>query len=113
MAEAPVEEVLAAEPAAEKKPAVRNEAAPVAKEEAASAVAAPLFAAPEGEGDDLTQIKGIGPVAKGQLNEQGVMTFAQIAALSDEDIARIDAAMPFSAEQITDWRAQAGELAKA
>lgn len=75
------------------------------KEEAASA--APLFKAPKGDGDDLTQIKGIGPVAKDQLNEQGITTFAQIAKLTDKDIEKIDEAMPFSADQISDWRDQA------
>lgn len=74
--------------------------------------AQPLFTAPDGAGDDLTKIKGIGPVAAGQLKEQGITTFAQIAALSDEDIARIDAAMPFSADQIKDWREQARALAQ-
>jgi len=72
-----------------------------------------MFTAPTGgEQDKLTKIKGIGPVAEKQLNEQGITTYAQIAALSDEDVARIDANMPFSAAQIEDWRAQAGELAK-
>ncbi|MCB1387447.1 MAG: 30S ribosomal protein S2 [Nitratireductor sp.] len=84
-----------------------------AEEALAEAPAVPLFTAPAGEGDDLTQIKGIGPVAKGQLNEQGITTFAQIAALSDEDVARIDANMPFSADQISDWRGQAREMANA
>ncbi len=74
--------------------------------------AAPLFTAPEGEGDDLTTIKGIGPVAAAQLKEQGLTTFAQLAALTDEDVARIDGNMPFSAEQIRDWQEQARELAK-
>ncbi|MCB1453539.1 MAG: 50S ribosomal protein L21 [Rhizobiaceae bacterium] len=108
----------AAKPAAEKK-----EAAPAKKAEAekkaapkaeakAEAAAAPLFKAPKGEPEDLTQIKGIGPVAAGQLIEQGITTFAQIAKLSDKDIAKIDEAMPFSADQITDWREQAKELAK-
>ncbi len=83
-----------------------------AKAEAAPATAAPLFAAPAGEADDLTVIKGIGPVAAEQLKEQGIVTFAQVAAFSDEDVARIDAAMPFSADQIKDWREQAKELAK-
>ena len=81
---------------------------PEPKEEAK---AAPLFKAPRGKGDDLTIIKGIGPVAAKDLNEQGITTFAQIAALSDEDIARIDAAMPFSTAQIEDWREQAKALA--
>ncbi|RWL18365.1 MULTISPECIES: 50S ribosomal protein L21 [Mesorhizobium] len=89
----------------------KAEAAPK-KEAKASETAAPLFKAPKGEPDDLTVIKGIGPVAAGQLNEQGIMTFAQIAKLSDKDVARIDEHMPFSADQITDWREQAKELAK-
>ncbi|MDN2567730.1 50S ribosomal protein L21 [Aquibium sp. A9E412] len=82
-----------------------------AKAEAGEAAAAPLFTAPEGAGDDLTKIKGIGPVAARQLGEQGITTFAQIAGLSDADVARIDDAMPFSAEQIADWREQAKALA--
>ena len=61
----------------------------------------------------MTKIKGIGPVAKGQLYDQGITTFAQVAALSDADVARIDENMPFSAEQISDWRSQANEMAKA
>ena len=84
--------------------------AKAAKEEAPQA--APLFTAPEGDGDDLTRIKGIGPVAKRQLNEQGITTFAQIAALTDADVARIDENMPFSAEQISDWREQASKFAE-
>lgn len=99
------------------KPSKKAAARPAAKAEkaeaaAAPAAAAPLFTAPKGEGDDLTVIKGIGPVAAGQLNEQGITTFAQIAALSDADVARIDENMPFSADQISDWREQAKGLAK-
>jgi large subunit ribosomal protein L21 len=81
-------------------------AAPKAME-AAAVSAAPLFAAPAGAADDLTKIKGIGPVAKRQLAEQGITQFAQVAALTDADIELIDANMPFSAEQIADWREQA------
>jgi large subunit ribosomal protein L21 len=92
------------------KPAAKKEKVEAAAE--APATAAPLFTAPKGKGDDLTVIKGIGPVAAGQLNDQGITTFKQIAALSDEDIARIDENMPFSADQIGDWREQAKELAK-
>ena len=84
-----------------------------AAEETVATPDEPMFSAPSGgEQDKLTKIKGIGPVAEKQLNEQGITTYAQIAALSDEDVARIDANMPFSAAQIEDWRAQAGELAK-
>lgn len=115
MAEAPVEEVLAAEPVAETAPVVETPA-PVAEVSAPAgdaAPAAPLFTAPAGEPDDLTKIKGIGPVAMGQLAEQGITTYAQVAALTDEDVVRIDDAMPFSADQISDWRGQAQEMAKA
>ncbi|MEO0546953.1 MAG: 50S ribosomal protein L21 [Pseudomonadota bacterium] len=71
---------------------------------------APLFTAPAGgEQDKLTDIKGIGPVAEKQLNEQGIMTFAQIAALTADEIAKVDEYMPFSAAQIEDWQAQAKE----
>ena len=90
----------------------KKEEAPKAEAAKTETAAAPLFKAPKGKGDDLTEIKGIGPVAAGQLNEQGITTFKQVAGLSDEDIARIDEAMPFSADQIKDWREQAKELAK-
>lgn len=99
--------------AAPKEPKAKKEAAP--KAEAASgeeAKAAPLFKAPKGEPDDLTVIKGIGPVAAKDLAEQGIVTFAQLAKLSDKDVAKIDEHMPFSADQIKDWREQAKELAK-
>ncbi|SMH55509.1 50S ribosomal protein L21 [Mesorhizobium australicum] len=93
------------------KPAKKAAAKAEAKAEAAAPVAT-LFTAPKGKADDLTVIKGIGPVAAGQLNEQGITTFKQIAKLSDADIETIDANMPFSADQIRDWRDQAKELAK-
>ncbi|TGQ09996.1 MULTISPECIES: 50S ribosomal protein L21 [unclassified Mesorhizobium] len=105
---------VAAEAKAEsapKEPKAKKEA----KAEAAAgeeAKAAPLFKAPKGEPDDLTVIKGIGPVAAKDLAEQGIVTFAQLAKLSDKDVAKIDEHMPFSADQIKDWREQAKELAK-
>ncbi|MEL6948116.1 MAG: 50S ribosomal protein L21 [Pseudomonadota bacterium] len=94
-----------AAPKAETKAAAGTEAAADSP-----AAGAPLFAAPAGgEKDKLTDIKGIGPVAERQLNEQGIMTFAQIAALTAEEIEKVDEYMPFSAAQIEDWQAQAKE----
>jgi len=93
----------------------KKEAAPKAEKKSeakAETAAAPLFKAPKGKADDLTEIKGIGPVAAKDLNEQGITTFAQIAKLSDADIAKIDENMSFSAAQISDWRDQAKDLAK-
>ena len=94
-------------PAAKEKPAAKKGEA---KKDAAPA--ATLFTAPEGDADDLKIINGIGPVAEKQLNEQGIATYAQVAKFSDEDIVRIDEAMPFSAAQIETWRDQAKDLVK-
>ncbi|MGB3834980.1 MAG: 50S ribosomal protein L21 [Mesorhizobium sp.] len=109
-----ISEILTGGAKPSKKAAAKAEApkAEAPKAEASEAAAAPLFKAPKGEPDDLTVIKGIGPVAAEQLKEQGITTFAQIAKLSDADVEKIDAAMPFSADQIKDWREQAKELAK-
>ena len=93
------------------KPAKKAAAKAEAKAEVAAPVAT-LFTAPKGKADDLTVIVGIGPVAAGQLNEQGITTFKQLAKLTDADVEKIDANMPFSADQIRDWRDQAKELAK-
>ena len=97
--------------AAPKEAKAKKEAAPKA-EVTAETAAAPLFKAPKGEPDDLTVIKGIAPVAAKDLAEQGIITFAQLAKLTDKDVAKIDEHMPFSADQIKDWREQAKELAK-
>ncbi|MER9403656.1 50S ribosomal protein L21 [Mesorhizobium caraganae] len=107
---APEAKAEAAPKEAKAKKEAKAEAAP--KAEAKTAVAAPLFKAPKGEPDDLTVIKGIGPVAAKDLAEQGIITFAQLAKLTDKDVAKIDEHMPFSADQIKDWREQAKELAK-
>lgn len=96
-----------AEAKAEAKPAKKAEA-----EVSETGAAQPLFTAPKGKADKLEDIKGIGPVAAKQLAEQGITTFKQLANLTDADIAKIDEHMPFSADQITDWKAQAAELAK-
>ncbi|MEE9314222.1 MAG: 30S ribosomal protein S2 [Rhizobiaceae bacterium] len=112
-AEAPKEEAPAPV-AKEEKPAPEVKAEPAAKEEAAPAVeaGAPLFTAPAGDADDLKKVNGIGPVAEKQLNEQGITTYKQIAALTKAEIATVDENMPFSAAQIEDWKGQAAELAK-
>jgi large subunit ribosomal protein L21 len=103
---APVKEEKAAAP---KKEAPAKKAAPAKEEAKSEAPSGPLFTAPSGDPDKLTDIKGIGPVAEGQLNEQGITTFAQIAALTEEEIVKVDEYMPFSADQIKDWQAQAKE----
>ena len=51
----------------------------------------PAEAAPSGDGDDLTRIKGLGPKLKATLAELGVTRFDQIAGWSEADIDRVDA----------------------
>jgi len=102
----------AASKKADAKPAAEKKAKVEPKAETKAAPVASLFTAPEGNADDLKIINGIGPVAEKQLNEQGIMTYAQVATFTDEDIVRIDEAMPFSAAQIETWRDQAKDLIK-
>ena len=45
--------------------------------------------------DDLTRIKGIGPVLKGKLNGLGISTFQQVADMTSIEIARVDALLNF------------------
>lgn len=53
--------------------------------------APPADAVATADGDDLTRIKGLGPKLKTLLASLGVTQFAQIAAWTEADIARIDA----------------------
>jgi large subunit ribosomal protein L21 len=71
----------------------------------AAAKAAP--AADAAAADDLTQLTGVGPAAAKKLAEAGLTSFAQIAALSEDDIAGIDAV-----KVKPEWVAQAKDLAK-
>ncbi|MEL0435434.1 50S ribosomal protein L21 [Phycobacter sp. K97] len=73
----------------------------------AAAKAAPKAAPAAGAADDLTQLTGVGPAAAKKLNEAGITSFAQIAALSADDIAAIDAV-----KVKPEWVEQAKDLAK-
>jgi predicted flap endonuclease-1-like 5' DNA nuclease len=48
----------------------------------------PLFRIPP-QPDDLTEIKGIGPVKAGELNDAGIETFAELAAMPVDDLASV------------------------
>ena len=87
----------AAAVAAAPKKAASKKAAPKAEAKAAPAAAA----------DDLTALNGVGPAAAEKLNEAGLTSFAQIAALSADDIAAIDAV-----KVKPEWVEQAKDLAK-
>ncbi|MBY6055446.1 50S ribosomal protein L21 [Leisingera daeponensis] len=80
-----------------------TKAAPKAAAKAKAAPAAEAAAGP----DDLTQLTGVGPAAAKKLAEAGLTSFAQIAALSEDDIAGIEAI-----KVKPEWVEQAKELAK-
>ena len=48
----------------------------------------PLFRIPP-QPDDLTDIKGIGPVKAGHLNDAGIDTFAELAAMPTDELAAV------------------------
>lgn len=70
-------------------------------------------AAPEGA-DDLKKIKGVGPVLEGKLHALGVLTYAQIAAWTAEDVARVDEQLNFKGRiEREGWIEQAKALSGA
>jgi NADH-quinone oxidoreductase subunit E len=65
-----------------------------------------------GGADDLKQLKGVGPALEKKLHDNGVTTFAQIAAWNAEDIADMDDKLSFKGRIERDgWVDQAKLLA--
>ncbi|MEZ0003877.1 NADH:ubiquinone oxidoreductase [Sinorhizobium fredii] len=61
--------------------------------------------------DDLKRISGIGPKLVQVLNDRGLRRFADLAALSEADVARIDAELALSGRILRDdWIGQAKAL---
>lgn len=97
---------------ADAKPAAK--AAPKAAAAAGAVAAGALFAAQDGEPDDLKLISGVGPVLEKKLHALGITKFAQVAAFTADDIAKVDDALSFKGRIERDnWLDQAAELAKA
>ncbi|HWI86982.1 MAG TPA: hypothetical protein VNT42_11765 [Sphingomonas sp.] len=69
---------------------------------------------PQGPGDTLTRLKGLGPKAAALLSDMGVTRFEQIATWNDADVEAIDARMgAFKGRIARDrWVEQAKLLAK-
>lgn len=91
-------------------------AAATAPKAATAKAAAPkakaAAAAGSGEGDDLTQLSGVGPALLKKLNAAGITTFAQIAAWTEADVAEFDEKLSFKGRiEREGWIAQAKELA--
>ncbi|MGR9372033.1 5' DNA nuclease [Rhizobium leguminosarum] len=65
-----------------------------------------------GKADDLKLIAGIGPKLEQVLNAKGIRNFVEIAAWTDEEIARLDAELGFNGRiGRDDWTGQAKILA--
>ncbi|MDB5431463.1 MAG: hypothetical protein JWP35_2579 [Caulobacter sp.] len=108
----PVAETLAAlapepvaEPIAEATPELVVEAAP--EPEPAPAPAPAILP------DDLSRIVGIGPKLSIALAERSLTTFAQLAALTTDDLAQLDKALDLKGRAVRDaWVAQAARFAE-
>ena len=95
--------VAAAKPA--KKAAAKTEAAPKAETKKAAPKAAT-------GSDDLKLLSGVGPALEKKLHENGVISFAQIAAWGDADIAEFDEKLSFKGRiEREGWVEQAKALA--
>jgi predicted flap endonuclease-1-like 5' DNA nuclease len=60
--------------------------------------------------DDLTQIKGIGPVFQDRLNEAGITTYEQLAATAPDQVRQIIAAADWQKIEPERWVHQAAQL---
>lgn len=97
-------------------PAARNSAlidAPPAAAITPPPIIAEALSTAADEGDDLTRIKGLGPKISAALRALGVTRYAEIAAWTEADVARIDAQLGAFAGRATrdNWIEQAKLLA--
>jgi small subunit ribosomal protein S2 len=70
-----------------------------------------LLAAPRGAPDDLAKLTGVGPQIVKKLNEHGVFHYWQLAALTSEEAAKLDADLRFNGRVARDkWSEQARAL---
>lgn len=88
-AEAPIEEVLPEAPD-EAFGAEHSEPIPVENVQATNEVFETL-SAPRGAPDDFAKIHGVGPQVIKKLNDGGIFHYWQIAAMTPDDVAKVDA----------------------
>jgi len=97
---------------AEKPKAKKVEKAEAKAEKPKAKKPAAKKASAAGGADDLKQLKGVGPALEKKLHDNGVTTFAQIAAWNTEDIADMDDKLSFKGRIERDgWVDQAKRLA--
>ena len=99
--EAPIEEAIAPAPV---------EATPI-EAFVPTAEVFELLTAPRGAPDDLAKLQGVGPQIVKKLNDAGVFHYWQVAAMTPEDVAKLDADLKFNGRIERDgWVNQARSL---
>ena len=102
----------AEEPIAEELPAVASEAPE--PELVEPSVPFELLTAPRGAPYDLSNLTGVGPQLEKKLNDAGLYHYWQFAAMSPEDVAKVDADLKLSGRIERDgWVGQARTLIEA
>ena len=100
--------LVASQPEPAARPAPRK-----AARKAEAAVQPAAVARPD-KPDDLKAISGVGPKLEKVLNRSGISTYTQLAALTEAEIADLDARLGLSGRiGRDDWVGQAAALAKA
>ena len=101
------------EPEPESEPEPIAEVAPEPEPAPAPAAEPAPPPSPSSAGDDLSKIKGLGPKLQALLPTLGLSTYAQIAALTEADLAALDPKLgPFAGRPARDgWVEQAQYLA--
>ncbi len=70
------------------------------------------LSAPQGAPDDLSKLGGVGPQLAAKLNEYGIFHFWQLAAMSEADVAALDAELKLNGRAARDgWLDTARALA--
>jgi small subunit ribosomal protein S2 len=101
--EAPVEEALEAAPVAAPASTGGYEGAPFE-----------LLTAPRGAPDDLAKLQGVGPQIVKKLNDAGVFHYWQLAAMTPDDVTKLDAEVKLNGRIARDgWVDQARALLSA
>ncbi|MCB5197943.1 50S ribosomal protein L21 [Loktanella sp. TSTF-M6] len=97
----------------DKAEAAPKKAKPSATEKAAPKAKTAKEASVTGGADDLKQLSGVGPALEKKLHAEGITTFAQIAAWTDEDVEKFGEALSFKGRiEREGWIEQAKELSK-
>jgi large subunit ribosomal protein L22 len=93
----------------EKKVEAKKEA-PKVEKKAETKKEAPKATATATSNESLTQLSGVGPAMEKKLHAEGITSIAQIAEMSKEQIAELDAKVGLKGKIEDTWQAEAKEL---